>query len=375
MARRRMTKKERTRQIVFRCMIVAIILIAGFTGLYIALSGIGKTEVSLNECTHLSMSGFNGEGIIEADIDVLPGYDAFFDTVHVEFSKHTELTNGDEISITYTYDKKLAKKCKLKVSAKDQVFVVKGLVEPVKVSAEDLFKGVDVTFEGIAPMVTASLAVDNTFDELVSYEITSDKDYYDVGDEVSVTVSYDDAVMRQHNYLAEIDETECTKCFKVEDVDRYLTSVDEIDDDMMASLKKEAISLFTEERANEYGMRIFCDAGLVPVYINKKTTFVWNSPSYISSYLNVLKPEAYGKEGKYGNDIKLCFESAISQSNGVACNAEVVVRYTNVVVKKDNTIDLNVESGEIISADRRDSHIKAIVQNKLDDDYEATKID
>ena len=108
--------------------------------------------------------------------------------------------------------------------------------------------------------------------------------------------------------------------------------------------------------------------------LNKKTTFVWSSPSYISSYLAVLKEDKYGKTGTHMNDIKLCFESVISQADGAACKAEVVVWFKDIVVKDDGTVDLKLDSGEIISADRRDSHIKALVRNEIDEDYESTKL-
>lgn len=252
-------------------------------------------------------------------------------------------------------------------------YTVGNLVDAKPVSKNELFDGVDVSFEGIAPMVEATLVTNkNEFSDIVSYEIIGDQQYYDEGDTVKVRAIFDEEELAEKDYVAEVTSEQCIKEYVVEDVDRYVTDIDEITDEMMASLKKEALSLFTD--ANEYGMRIFCDAGLVPVYIDKKTTFKWNSPNYISSYLNVLKDESFGKTGTHVNDIKLCYESVISQADGKACKAEVVVRYENIIVRADGTVDLNLESGDIISADRRDSHIKALVNNVIDDDYESEKI-
>lgn len=373
MARKRMTKEQRTRQIYIRlCFVLALVAI-GLTCLYMILNNATKTVVNLNESTHLTLTGFNGEGMLSATFDADEAYGSFFETVQVEFSKFTELTNGDEITITYKYDKEMAKRYNIRVKAQDMHYTVTGLVDPIPVSQNELFEGVEVEFSGIAPMVEATLNCDNSkFKDMVSYEIIGDKQYYDIGESVQVRAIFEDEDLAEADYVSEVASEDCIEGYVVEGVDRYVTSTDEISDEMLASFKKEALSLFTD--ANEYGMRIFCDAGLVPVYINKKTTFVWQSPNYISAYLNVLKEENYGKTGTHVNDIKLCFESVISQADGTACKAEVVVRYQDVIIRADGTIDLNLESGDIISADRRDSHIKALVNNKVDDDYESEKI-
>lgn len=373
MARRRLTKAQRTRQIYIRVCLVCALVSFALVGLYIFLLSASKIKVDLNEKTHITLSGFNGDGVLEATLDADDSYSTFFDSVEVEFSKGTELSNGDEVTISYKYDKSMAKKYNLKVIATDMHYTVQGLIDPVNVSKEDIFEGVNVTFSGIAPLCEAKLEVkNNKFDEAIDFAILGDETYYDVGDVVRVQAVYNDEMLATLNCVTDVATEECIKEFRVEGVDRYATSAEDITDDMLASLKKEALSFFTD--ANEYGMRIFCDAGLIPVYINKKTTFVWSSPNYISSYINVLKEENYGKTGTHINDLKMCFESVISQADGTACKAEVIVMYENIIIRADGSVDLNLESGGIVSADRRDSHIKALVSNKLDDDYVAEKI-
>lgn len=373
MRRRKLTKEQRTRQIYIRVCLVLGLIAAAFVGLYFVLLGMTKTKVDLNENTHITLSGFNGDGVLEATMDTDDTYGAFFETVDVEFSKSSGLSNGDEVTISYTYDKDVAKKYNIKVIATDMHYTVQGLIDPTRISKEDLFQGVNVTFSGIAPLAEAELTVaDNGFNEVVEYAILGDKTYYNIGDTVRVQAVYNDEMLAEIDCVTDVATEECIKEFIVEGVDHYVTDADEITDDMIASLKKEALSFFTN--ADEYGMRIFCDAGLVPVYINKKTTFVWNSPNYISSYLNVLKEENFGKTGTHVNDLKMCFESVISQADGTACKAEVIVMYENIIIRADGTVDLNLESGGIVSADRRDSHIKALVSNKLDDDYVAEKL-
>ena len=373
MARRRMTKQERTRQIYLRVCFVCALVAVLFTVLYVFLNDASKTTIDLKDVTHITLTGFDGEGVLTATVDVDEKYGAFYETVSVDFSKSSGLTNGDEVTISFKYDKNAAKTYNLKVKASDMHYTVSGLVAATPVSENDLFEGLDINFEGIAPLATASLDASNTkFKDVVTYQIIDEKEYYDAGETIRVRAVFDAADLEKLDYKATVDSEECIKEYIVEDVDRYITDTDQITDEMMASLKKEALTLFTD--ANEYGMRIFCDAGLMPVYVNKKTTFKWSSPNYISSYLNVLREESYGKTGTHVNDIKLCYESVISQADGKACKAEVIVRFQDIIIRKDGTVDLKLESGEIISADRRDSHIKAIVRNEIDKDYESVKL-
>ena len=52
----RMTKEERTRQIYIRVCIVLGLVAAGLTALYFVLVNMSKTEVDLNDKTHLVIS-------------------------------------------------------------------------------------------------------------------------------------------------------------------------------------------------------------------------------------------------------------------------------------------------------------------------------
>lgn len=374
MARRSGRRQSKTTFYIV-CTILLIVLLAVFVALYIALDRSSKTEINLNECTSLVLTGFNGEGELTATLDVTMGYEEFFDTVEVNFTKSQNLSNGDEIDMTFTYSKEVAKKKRLIVIAEDKHIVIRDLVDPVVLSKDDFFDGIEVDCEGIAPLTTATLTCNNNrLSGIVEYRIIGNKDYYSVGENVSVRALYNEEMLAEHNYVTDIGSEDCVKDFVVADVDRYAYDADDITDEMMASLQKEALKLFTDSSANEYGMRIFCDAGLMPVYINKKTTFTWNAPHFVSSYFNKLKEDSRGKVGTHVNEVLLCYETVISQADGTACKAEVVVRFSDIIIREDGTVDMNLGSGEIISADRRDSHIKAIVQNNFDDDYESEKM-
>lgn len=369
---RRVRRKRSNKKIYFKVGTLVLALTALFILAFFLYERSTRKDIDLNNSTYYSIKGFNGNGELEAAIDVESGYEAFFDTVKVESDKNSNLANGDEIVLSYTYDASIAKAYHLRVFAEDKHIIVSDLIDPTVLSVDDIFEGVSLIYEGISPLVTATLNVENKWNGLVTYEVVDAKEYYNVGDPIVVRALYEEAVLADYNYVTEMSSDVCVKEFTVTDVDRYADKVEDITEDMLASLKKEAFSLFTD--ANEYGMRIFCDAGLMPVYINGKTTFSWNSPSYISSYLRVLKPENRGKVGASANEVMLCFETMISQADGKACRAEVIIMFTDIIIRRDGTVDLNLSSGDLISADRRDSHIKAIVSDDIDDEYESFKL-
>ena len=132
-------------------------------------------------------------------------------------------------------------------------------------------------------------------------------------------------------------------------------------------------SLFGD--ASEYGLRIFSEANLMPIWVNGKTTFVWSNPRLISAYLNKLKPEYFETEQSHNNDIKLVYMATLSQADGVACNAEVVVQFTDLTIKADGTYDLALDSGRIIAASFKNSHIRDLVNDTYAQEYEAEKLD
>ena len=369
---RKMSKKQRTRQMILRGILVLALAAAGLTVAYTLIFG-GRVEINLNDRTHAILSGSNGGGTLTAEVDGAEEYEDFFDSVVVSFSKSEGLSNQDEVEVSYSYDRDLAKEYHLKVVADDEFIVIRDLPDTSELAVEDMFEGVSVSFDGIAPLCTATLEFEgNSFGSIFSYQIVNAKEYYDLGDEVTVRAIFDEDKLFDAGYTPETPSEECLKTFQVSGVDAYITSADEITDEMLSSLEAQALTLFTD--ANEYGMRIFCDAGLVPVYINKKCTFEWVNPTLLSSYLYVVRDDKVGELGTHVNDIKFCYEAYITQADNTTCKCEAIVRFEDIYIKADGTVELNLESGEIISADRRDKNIKNVLDTDNDDEYVSTKL-
>ena len=125
-------------------------------------------------------------------------------------------------------------------------------------------------------------------------------------------------------------------------------------------------SAFTD--ANEYGVRIFCEANLVPVYINKKATFTYGKVNYVSSYFKTVFPEKAGDLGLSYNDLDIIYDVRISQADGTACTAYGAVRFSDIIKNSDGTYTYDLSSPQLLSV----SFYSARVKKNVVDSYANT---
>ena len=75
------------------------------------------------------------------------------------------------------------------------------------------------------------------------------------------------------------------------------------------------------------------------------------------------------------NDVKIVYGVTLTQVDGVSCDAELVVRFDGLIERADGTIDLALDSGNMISASHKDKFIKDIVHNGYTEDtYKSERI-
>ena len=372
--RKRYTKTKRTIEIILRLTLIFVIV----TGIMVTVFYFKNSDlvkIDLNELTPVELSGYDTQGMITAKMNKIEGYDDFFDTVSVEFSKTQGLSNGDKVDMEYHYDKKVAKNLGLKIKADDEIILVEDLPKANEISLNDLFQNVEINYSGIAPLVTATIENKSTdpFLKNVKYEIQDAKNYYDIDDTIIVVAVLDEESARKKGYHVESGDNGFTKAFTIENTDRYITNSDDLTQEQINELRDNALSLFGD--ANEFGLRIFCDAHLMPVYKNERTTFKWVNPQFVSAYFNVLTNNYMGEVGTHMNDVKLVFNAVITQDDGVSCKTEVVVRYQNIIKHADGSVDLALDSGSIISASGSDANIKKLLRNTEDEKYQSVKIE
>ncbi len=323
----------------------------------------------------VTYSGYDTRGTASLSIRETEEYETFWEDAQINLlSENGSLKNGDHLDVCIIYDPEQAKQQKLRIQEDSFQIEVNGLPEGKELSADDIFSGVHIDYEGIAPELTLTVTneSDDPFLQTVIYEIAEPKTFYDVGDTVRINASFSEEDAIAHEYAVSLSEEECSRMYTVENTDCYLRDASELSADLIQTLNETAATLFGD--ANEYGLRIFSEANLMPIWVNGKNTFVWSNPRLLSAYLNVLKPE-YFEAQSHNNDIKLVYTVRLSQADGVGCDAKVVVQFTNLIRRADGTYDLSLDSGKIIAASYRTSHIKDLVTDSYHEEYTAEKLD
>lgn len=381
--RRRMTKRRRTIELCAKIMGIVAGVIAVGTIVYIV--GFARyTYVNLSELTTAEVSGYDGHGTLSTNTTSMAGLEDFFDTVDVDIMEtedtvNGQLSNGDRLEISYIYNRELAKNLGLRVRGGSEFITIKNLPESTHVSYDELFSGVSLSYEGVAPLVTAS--VENVSDKEpikdVVYTIVDPKEYYDEGDVIRVEATFNEDAALANAYEIEAGPEGYVKDFTVTGVDSYLTSADELPQELLDEMKAYGATLFGTEPgdANEFGLRVFTAAGAMYTTSDGEYTFAWRTPSYISSYFSCINEEHLGEPGQQINDVKIVYDTSIVQSDGKAVSAEAVVVFKDVIRKADGSVEVNYDGAKIVSASTKDSDIKELVRANNDMNYTSTKLE
>jgi len=345
--------------------------LAGFLLWYLSFD-----RLNLEDYVAVRYTGYDTEGTVELSMQEVEEYEPFLQNVKIELlSENGALQNGDALDIHFIYDEKSAKEQKLRICSDACQIEVRGLPRGKELTTDALFQHMGVSYEGTAPELSVSVSNESTDDFFctVSYEIIDKRDYYDLGDTFLVRADFSQEEAIACEYIVDAPQEGFVKQYTVEGADRYVRDAAQLSQEQLGQLSDVAVSLFGD--ATEYGLRIFSEANLMPIWVHGKTTFVWSNPRLLSAYLNVLKPEYFGASAQHDNDLKLVYMATLSQADGVACDAEVVVQFTNLIQKADGTFDLALDSAKIIAASYKNSHIRDLVTDTYAEEYEAVKIE
>ena len=159
----------------------------------------GKASLSLDDVgiyTALADDGDTGEAEVK--------YKPFVDSLKYSLDRDTGLSNGDTISLTVTYDSRIADKLGIDVGGTTRSIKVEGLEEGTLL---DAFADVKIITGGISPYVYVTYANESDNEYLASLEYVIDKtSNLAIGDEVTIRcndttnhMSYD--VTGDINYL------------------------------------------------------------------------------------------------------------------------------------------------------------------------------
>lgn len=189
--------------------------------------------------------------------------DRFLETVEYWCDPGEELSNGDTITFGVDYDIKLAKQYNIDMFNVEWTQTVSGLDEYESI---DPFEYVSVKFEGMSPNGKASLEAKKVNDKIgtLKYEFDNDRDL-STGDTVTLRCTNDVDLMKDNGYTFVADE----KTYTVDSLDEYISSPDELDDEVLARMKNEELKALRKyiKSKTDYSNEYCIGYGSEPEYI------------------------------------------------------------------------------------------------------------
>lgn len=391
-------RRKRRIRIILGAVLICILVVL----FLLVLKSLAPTKrVDLSDYVIAEVSGYNTKGKVDAYIDgdkaselmkeVSDKYDStifkfkkcepedfnqFYNSLTVSVQAPENLSNGSKYSYTVNYDEKLAKKIRLKVEKNTREESVGGLPVATVYSVEQVFENISIFCEGKSPAISIAIINENTSPYLadVEYYIENRLDSYKDGDVVRVRALYNAQDLLEKHFVINCPMEECFKDYVIESGEHYVSSADELTDEFIKSAVEAAKSAFTTKSAKEFGVRVYFEANIPPVYVNKDSTFEWVNFRPLSAYLKVAKEGVAGENSNNFNDLDIVFDCTMTQADHKNINVEAVVRFKDVVVNKDGNVSCDFSNPAIVSASHFDARIKKNVITNYEDKYNIEKL-
>ena len=316
---------------------------------YSGLQSRGKPifEVDTNKL-YLQLAGEENNAV------VLTKLKSVIDSITVQ-TDSTNLSNGDSVAITVSYDKVLAKKVdcdlyRLKYSAK-----VNGLGDGKTI---DIFENIEVIVAGISPEAYANLSNKWTEDDLKNISFTIQKpSNISKGDVVIVTCNASEDEMTQRGYILE----SYTKEYKVDKVNCYLSEASQIDMQLLKTIKLEAIDTIKTE-TESLKFRMFYKATNDSSYLFQYNNEFVNSTEFVKAVYLSKKEKA---EVNTNNYIYMLFKSSISNGSTTS-DIYFAFEYLDGIITNDATFTIahNNQSTRYICGLNYDDIYSRVVTSK-----------
>lgn len=210
------------------------------------LSMFGKETININDYVITEFSGYEEAGQLGIELDYFSLaqdiashtkdiYSDEFDYIYyviesIEFDYDMEdvssLSNGDKIEVEIEFDEEKAKKLDVNLKASVMKLAVEGLEVVEELNPFDF---ITVEFTGTSPSVNATIQYDKETNSRMSSVRGELSESYGLaeGDEVTVTIANaDPSDTRSRGYIL----TETEKTFTCDNVDRYISAVDDINE-------------------------------------------------------------------------------------------------------------------------------------------------
>lgn len=238
-------------------LITLTVLVAITVVLLFIFVGSKKKAVKISDYVICTYTGVDGGGILNCALDTQALYEdiagseknavllkniaTLVEGIEINADKTSRLYNGEEVLIRAEYDSELADKLGCRFTGTEYTVTVSGLGEG---TAIDIFENIDVVVAGISPAAYANVVNKWQEDYLKNITFSLDKSVdIALGDVLTVTCEADDAKLSQMG----ISVLEKQKQYKVDKIDSYIRTVDELDMNQLMQIKNECMSTIKTE--------------------------------------------------------------------------------------------------------------------------------
>lgn len=246
--------------------------------------------------------------------------------VKLELDKDSNLSNGDTVSVKFDCDDELAEEYfGVEFSYSDVEYTVDKLKKVDKFNPFDYIK---VTFSGTSPDGRVSIETDkdNKREELQYITFTPNKTSgIKIGDTIKVKAECDindDEFVEKFGSIIEKTEND----YKCDNIDRYVTKVDEISEKAMDDLLAKGDSILNEDAASG---------------TSESEKLI--SVTYVGNYFLTLKS---GINSWNDNYLYLVYKIQISNSESSQLDYYDYVRFEDMKLLADGKFDLDMSSYE-----------------------------
>ncbi len=258
------------------------------------------------------------------------------DSVDYEVDVTSGLSNGDKVTVTFTFNNDLASEAGFKFKGNDYTVTVSDLGE---LEAIDPFEGVTIDYTGVSPNLEASVNTDGA-NEVVSNYVRfslSEDDDITIGDTITVSITNYDEEDFANDYG--VTFTSLSKEYKCEDASYYTKSASEINDTFLTEAKTAV-----EESLNN-ALNFNISSTNTKTYVsNENLTYV----GYFFLYLDDVADYSSYNHRPY-NQLYLVYSATLKSTDGSF--DDMTVYY----LEGPDDITTNASTGEVTAALDEDS--------------------
>lgn len=242
-------------------------------------------------------------------------------SVDIETKSQGNLLNGDEVTLKWKESNSISD-LNVKIKDDDKKIKVNGLTKVKKV---DVFKDLDVTFEGVNGNGTANIAskIDG-----YTYYFNVDADSYSLsnGEKITVSIPKNNLETFVRNYGEKPEKT--SKEYTVKGLTKYVETASDISDDLLAKMKEQSEDIFREIYSGNSNVSVSTPEYHGFYILKNKSNGSWYSNNIVGL---VYKYTATGiKDDEYFGNV------------GESRTGYCVMKFENLTVNEDGNSDDNL---------------------------------